>query len=412
MKPWHKHDLKSKNLQRYMQRILNLTQKKEKLIIGLISGTSADGIDAGLVRLTGCGLESKLRLLAFETYPYPQELRERVLSASLPGRGSVDEICRLNIAVAECFAQAALQIIAAARVQTHDVDVIGSHGQTIHHLPYAEPIANVTSRGTLQIGEPSLIAKRTGIITIADFRAADMALGGQGAPLVPIMDYLLFRSTTQTRGLLNLGGIANLTILKKNGALADVLAFDTGPANMVVDGLMKELLGRAYDENGATAARGEVSYELLQHLLTHPYFARPIPKSTGREEFGAEFVAQLLLRARALKLAHADIIATATALTAESVWRGANFLEQSHGRIEELIVSGGGAHNLALLQMLREKFSGATISTADEYGVPSDAKEAMLFALLANETVSGNAGNVPSVTGARAATVLGKICLP
>lgn len=395
-----------------MHRLLALLQKKETLVVGLISGTSADGIDAALVRLAGSGLDSQLGLLAFETYPYPRELRERVLSASLPGRGSVDEICRLNVAVGECFAQAALQILAAARVQTHEVDVIGSHGQTIHHLPHAEPLAGVNARGTLQIGEPSVIAKRTGIITVADFRAADMALGGQGAPLVPIMDYLLFRSSTHARGLLNLGGIANLTMLKKNGALADVLAFDTGPANMVIDGLMQKFFNHAYDQDGEHAARGKVSHELLQHILAHPYFARPIPKSTGREEFGTAFVAELVQRGEALKLSHEDMIATATTLTAESVWRGASFLEQSHGAIEELIVSGGGAHNRTLMRMLREKFSAAKISTTDEYGVPSDAKEAMLFALLANETVSGNAGNVPSVTGASAATVLGKICLP
>lgn len=393
-----------------MHRLFSLFQKKEKLVLGLLSGTSADGIDAALVRITGSGLESKLYLLAFETYPYPSELRERVLAASLPGKGTVDEICRLNIAVAECFAHAALQLAAVASVAMHEIDLIGSHGQTIHHLPYAEPIAGVPSRGTLQIGEPSVIAKRTGIITIADFRAADMALGGQGAPLVPIMDYLLFRSITHTRGLLNLGGIANLTMLKKNGALAEVLAFDTGPANMVVDGLMQFFFNQAYDKDGEHAGRGKVSHELLQHLLAHSYFARPIPKSTGREEFGAEFVAQLVQRGEALQLQREDLIATATALTAESIVRGASLLEHSHGAIDELIVSGGGAHNRTLMRILQEKFSRAKISTTDEHGVPSDAKEAMLFALLANETVSGNAGNVPSVTGASAATVLGKIC--
>jgi anhydro-N-acetylmuramic acid kinase len=395
-----------------MNRLRALAQKKEKLVLGLISGTSADGIDAALVRIIAAGLESKLQLLAFETYPYPRELRERVLAASLPGRGSVDEICRLNVAVGESFAQAALRIMARARLQTHEVDVIGSHGQTVHHLPFAEPIADLPARGTLQIGEPCVIAKRTGIVTVADFRPADMALNGQGAPLVPIMDYLLFRSATQTRALLNLGGIANLTVLKKNGGLADVLAFDTGPANMVLDGLAQKLFNLAYDENGGLAARGKVSHELLQYLLGHPYFARPIPKSTGREDFGAEFVARLVQRGRELQLDHEDLMATATALTAESVWRGAKSLEHSHGAIVELIVSGGGSHNLALMDVLREKFSSAKVAATDEYGVPGDAKEAVLFALLANETVSGNAGNVPSVTGASAATVLGKICLP
>lgn len=395
-----------------MHRLLSLYFKKEKLVLGLLSGTSADGIDAAIVRIHGSGLHSRLDLLAFETYPYPNELRERVLAASLPGHGTVDEICRLHVAVAECFAHAALRLLARANVPANAIDLIGSHGQTIHHLPYAAPIAGVPSRGTLQIGEPSVIAKRTGIITVADFRAADMALGGQGAPLVPLMDYLLFRSLTHTRGLLNLGGIANLTLLKKNGALAEVLAFDTGPANMVIDGLMQNLFNQTYDKDGEVAARGKVSHELLQHLLTHSYFARPLPKSTGREEFGAEFIAELIERAQALRLQHEDMLATATALTAESIWRGAKLLEQSHGAIEELIVSGGGGHNRTLMRMLQEKFSSAKISTTAAHGVPSDAKEAMLFALLANETISGNAGNVPAVTGATDATILGKICLP
>jgi anhydro-N-acetylmuramic acid kinase len=397
-----------------MQRLLAIAQKPQKRIIGLISGTSADGIDAALVRVRGHAGDQlppheRLQLEAFATVPYPPELREQLLAASLPGAGTVDLICRLNIAVGECFAQAALKIIALAGAKPEDVDLIGSHGQTIHHLPFAEPLAGIPTSGTLQIGEPSLIAKRTGIITVADFRAADMALGGQGAPLVPFLDFMFFRSAELTRGVLNIGGISNLTVLKKNCALADVVAFDNGPGNMVMDALAQKFFSKTFDAGGELAAQGKVSPELLHELLQHPYFAKPIPKSTGREEFGAVYCTQLIQRAADLQLAPCDLLATATALTAETIARDARLLEKRFGKIDELIVSGGGMHNLTVMNMLRQHF--IKVTTTSDYGLSGDAKEALLFAVLANETVCGFAGNVPSVTGARAATVLGKICL-
>jgi len=399
-----------------MQRLITLSQKLEKRIVGLISGTSADGIDAALVRVRGHAHDAqpaneRFQLEAFATFPYPQELREQLLAASLPGAGTVDLICRLNIVVGECFAQAALKIISQAGAKPQDIDLIGSHGQTIHHLPFAEPLAGIPASGTLQIGEPSVIAKRTGIITIADFRAADMALGGQGAPLVPFLDYMLFRSTAQTRGVLNIGGIANLTVLKKGGGLGDVVAFDTGPGNMVMDALTQNFFGRTFDDGGALAAQGKVSEILLAELLQHPYFAKPIPKSTGREEFGAVYCADLIERAMRLQLTPQDMLATATALTAETIAREAQLLEKRFGKMDELIVSGGGIHNRTLMAMLQERFAPAKVATTTDYNLPGDAKEAILFAVLANETVGGFAGNVPSVTGAKAATVLGKICL-
>lgn len=399
-----------------MQRLIAAAHKPEKRIVGLISGTSADGIDAALVRVrdhAGDELEphERLQLEAFDTFPYPTALREQLLAASLPGAGTVDLICRLNIAVGECFAQAALKIIALAGAKPEDVDCIGSHGQTIHHLPYAEPLAGLPASGTLQIGEPSLIAKRTDIITIADFRAADMALGGQGAPLVPFLDFMFFRSTALTRGVLNIGGISNLTVLKKNCTLDDVVAFDTGPGNMVMDALAQKFFNKPFDDIGKLASRGKVSPELLNELLQHPYFAKPIPKSTGREEFGADYCEKLIQLATQLQLTPHDLLATATALTAETIARDARLLEKRFGKIDELIVSGGGMHNHTLMHMLQERFVPAKLTTTAVYGLPGDAKEAILFAALANETVRGLAGNVPSVTGAKAATVLGKICL-
>ena len=399
-----------------MQRLIEIAKKPEKRIVGLISGTSADGIDAALVRVRGhAGDElaphERLQLETFATFPYPHELREQLLAASLPGAGTVDLICRLNIAVGECFAQAALKIIAQAGAKPEEIDLIGSHGQTIHHLPFAEPLAGIPTSGTLQIGEPSLIAKRTGIITIADFRAADMALGGQGAPLVPFLDFMFFRSTELTRGVLNIGGISNLTVLKKNCALEHVVAFDTGPGNMVMDALAQQFFNKAFNDDGELAGRGKVSPGLLNELLQHPYFAKPIPKSTGREEFGAMYVEKLNQLGRDLQLANCDLLATATALTAETIARDARLLEKRFGQIDELIVSGGGMHNRTLMAMLQQRFALAKVTTTTDYGLPGDAKEAILFAVLANETVCGYAGNVPSVTGAKAPTVLGKICL-
>jgi anhydro-N-acetylmuramic acid kinase len=399
-----------------MQRLLAISQKLEKRIAGLISGTSADGIDAALVRVRGHARDvlpphDRLQLEAFATFPYPNELREQLLAASLPGKGTVDLICRLNIAVGECFSQAALQIIKQAGAKPQDIDLIGSHGQTIHHLPFAEPLAGIPTSGTLQIGEPSVIAKRTGIITVADFRAADMALGGQGAPLVPFLDYMVFHSNEQTRGVLNIGGIANLTVLKKGGTPDEVIAFDTGPGNMVIDALTQKFFNKTFDEDGALAARGKISKILLDELLRHPYFAKPFPKSTGREDFGAAYCEQLILQAAHMQLAPCDLLATATALTAETIAHEARLLEKRFGKMAELIVSGGGMHNRTLMAMLRDRFAPAKVATTDDYGLPGDAKEAILFAVLANETVGGFAGNVPSVTGASAATVLGKICL-
>ncbi len=399
-----------------MQRFIAIAQKPEKRLVGLISGTSADGIDAALVRVRGHAHDAlspreRLQLEAFATFPYPPALREQLLAASLPGAGTVDLICRLNIAVGECFAQAALKIIAQAGAKPQDFDLIGSHGQTVHHLPFAEPLAGIPAAGTLQIGEPSVIAKRTGIITVADFRAADMALGGQGAPLVPFLDYMVFRSAEHTRGVLNIGGIANLTVLKKGGGLDDVVAFDTGPGNMVMDALAQKFFGKTFDDGGMLSAQGKVSEKLLAELLQHPYFAKPIPKSTGREEFGAAYCADLIERATRLQLTPQDMLAAATALTAETIAREARLLEKRFGKIDELIVSGGGMHNRALMARLQERFAPAKVTTTTGYNLPGDAKEAILFAVLANETVGGFFGNVPSVTGAKAATVLGKICL-
>jgi anhydro-N-acetylmuramic acid kinase len=392
-----------------MHQLHRLQGKKKKLIIGLMSGTSADGIDAVLLRVSGSGIRTSFKQLAFISCPYPSKLRKLILRNSSADSSSVEEISHLNLILGEFFADAAARVTKRAGYKLSDVDLIGSHGQTIHHLPNLWRFAGKRIRATLQIGDPAVIAKRTGIITIGDFRVGDIALGGQGAPLVPYIDYLLFRSRTISRGLLNIGGIANITILPKNSGVDDIRAFDTGPGNMVIDALTRRFYQQPYDKSGNFAMRGKVSRSFLRRLGEDPFLRRKPPKSTGREEFGEGFVSRVLRQGASLtKL---NLLATVTEFTAYSVYQNYKMFVEKKTRLDELIVSGGGAHNRAIIAGLRRYFTFAQVRTIEDYGISSDAKEAICFALLANETIAGNPGNVPNVTGAKKLTILGKICL-
>lgn len=393
-----------------MRTIQDVQQKDERLAIGLISGTSLDGVDAALVRIKNAGLETKVELLFFMTFPYPKGLKEKLLEISTPGKGTVDRMCRYNVVLGEIFADAIKALLEKAGVSADDVDFIGSHGQTVHHLPKPKNLFGYSITSTLQLGEPSVIAKRAGILTVADFRPADMARGGEGAPLVPYLDFTLFRSLEKSRALLNIGGIANFTVLKKECSLNDVIAFDSGPGNMVIDFLMSRLFSRPFDKNGEIASSGEACEELLlKFALTHPYFKKRPPKSTGREEFGAEFGEKMLAESERLGLNKEDIITTATEVTVRSVIAALKNFVSPEAALDEIIVSGGGSENQYIMEGLAA--AGAVlVKPSDEYGIPSAAKEAILFALLANETICGNPSNVPSATGASAPTVLGKIC--
>ncbi len=391
-----------------MNELLRLQATKRKLVIGLISGTSVDGIDAVLVRVNGNGLRTKFKQLAFRTYPYSNEVRRLILKNSQASSSSVDEICRLNFLLGELFADAARGVARSARYRLSQVDLIGSHGQTIHHLPHPQRYGGKSVRATLQIGDPSVIAKRAGVPTVGDFRVADVALAGEGAPLVPYLDFLVFRSRKKSRGLLNIGGIANITILSKSCTQRDVRAFDTGPGNMVIDALMKKFYHKPYDRGGKYALRGKVSEDLLQQLAIHPFLQKRPPKSTGREEFGEKFVGRMLRLGASTR--KSDLVATATEFTAYCVHENYRRFIEPKTKLNELIVSGGGAHNGVIMRALKKYFRGVSVMRIDEYGVSADAKEALCFALLANETLAGNPGNLPSVTGAREPTVLGKIC--
>ena len=386
-----------------------LQNKRTKLIVGLMSGTSADGIDAALVRVNGNGVQTHLKQLVFGSYPYPAGLRSLILQNSLPGTGSVDLICELNILIAHFFADAVKKVARKARIRVADIDLIGSHGQTVHHLPQPKRMFGKTIRSGLQIGDPSTIAKLTGITTVGDFRTGDMAVGGQGAPLVPYFDYLMFRSKTKNRILLNLGGSANFTALPRNCLVEDVIAFDTGPANMVIDALMMELYGRKFDRNGSVAQSGWASEDLLSELMSHPYFKQRPPKSTGREMFGSIILPLMLKHRRTHDTA--DLIATATRWTALSVFDQYKRFIERRMSADEVLVSGGGAHNLAVMTGLQDYFHPVPVKKIESIGFSSDAKEAICFAVLANETICEHPSNVPGVTGASRPVVLGKICL-
>jgi anhydro-N-acetylmuramic acid kinase len=383
---------------------------QSRLIVGLMSGTSLDGIDAVLLRVQGSGLQTRFKQLAYVEQPFPRGLQELVLKNSVPATSRVDEIARLDALIAQLSAEAVRLVAKKAHKRLSDIDLIGSHGQTVHHLPDPVQMFGRTVRSTLQIGDPSVIATLTGIPTVGDFRSADMAVGGQGAPLVPYFDWLVFRSRSKGRLVLNIGGIGNVTALPRGCAARDVVAFDTGPGNMLVDALMQRLYGKKYDAGGRVAARGRVVPDLLRELQKHPFFRRRPPKSTGREEFGDDLIRRILQKAK--KAESEDIIRTVATITPFAVHDAYRRFIAKSMQADELIVSGGGARNRFFLRELERLFSGTAVRTADELGLSSDAKEAICFAILANETVHGNCTNIPRVTGASRPVALGVLSRP
>ena len=372
---------------------------------GLMSGTSADGVDAAIVDIAG----RTVKLLVFETFPYPAGIRRAVLDLCRPEAARVGDICHLNFVLGEIFASALIELAKKAGIALDSIDLIGSHGQTIHHIPQGRRFGRRKIRSTLQIAEPCVIAERTGVTTVADFRPRDVAAGGQGAPLVPYADYVLFAGSRLSRAVQNIGGIANVTYLPAGCGVGDVLAFDTGPGNMVIDRLVSRITRgkRRYDRAGALARRGRVIEPLLAELMGHKFLRRRPPKTTGREEFGWQFADALYRRARQKRIAPFDILATVTALTAVSIAEAyRRFLPTS---ADEVILCGGGARNRTLVEMLQQRLHPAKLRTSDEFGISADAKEAVSFAILAAETIRGAANNVPAATGARRPVVLGKI---
>ncbi|MDO8301799.1 MAG: anhydro-N-acetylmuramic acid kinase [Sedimentisphaerales bacterium] len=397
-------------------------------VAGLMSGTSVDGVDVAIIDYTWVAQPKQsvavvsspvLQILAFETFSYSAALRKSILKLFNPETARIEDICHLNFAIGEVFAEAVIKLCKKHKIPLSSIDLIGSHGQTIWHSPNGRVAWPEAKRGhvaprirsTLQIGEPCVIAQRTGITTVADFRTADIAAGGQGAPLVPFVDHILFADKHKNRIVQNIGGIANLTWLPANGSVDDIIAFDTGPGNMMIDCLISILSKgkQLFDKNGIVAATGKVNELLLCNLMQHRFLKKKPPKTTGREEFGHQFTTQFL-QLCGKKYLIADMVATVTAFTAKSIADAyKRFLPD---RVDEVILCGGGSRNPTLIKMLKKYVAPAKMVVMDDLGINADAKEAISFAILAAHTIKGIPSNAPAATGAKKAVVLGKIIPP
>ncbi len=382
------------------------------VVAGVMSGTSADGINVALVRI---GESAGFKLLGHAEFGYPRQVRSVVLGAMNAAQASVADLARLNFILGELYSEA---VIATQRKFQIKVDLVGCHGQTLYHQGEPQLFLGRKMAATWQTGEGAIIAARVGVPVVSDFRPADMAAGGKGAPLVPFLDYMLFRDARVGRIVQNIGGIANLTAVPAGASADEVFAFDTGPGNMVIDAVTEKLFGQAFDRGGKIAASGKILSEIIPRILRRDFFGTRPPKTAGREEFGREFVREFLLSCGACR--PQDAVATATALTATSI---ADALRRhvlkdsrraSKTRFHEMIVSGGGAKNLTLMKMLRVELDrlGIRLRLSDEFGLPSSAKEAVAFALLAHETWHRRPSSIPSATGAKRAAVLGKVSYP
>jgi anhydro-N-acetylmuramic acid kinase len=395
------------------------------IVAGVMSGTSADGINVAVVRfggatgvspvltqrpmkavVTGSGALS-ITLLAHAEFPFPAPVRRAILEAMNSDHAHVADLARLNFLLGELYADAVVKTVRRLHVK---LDLVGCHGQTLYHQGDAAPFLGHKLAVTWQTGEGAVLAARLGVPVVSDFRPADMAAGGKGAPLVPFLDYVLYRHARVGRIAQNIGGIANLTAIPAGATSKQVIAFDTGPGNMVIDAVMQELFRRRYDRDGEVAASGQVHDAVISQLMRAPFFRRRPPRTAGREEFGREFAIRFLSLCHGS--AKADIVATATAFTARTIADAVHrFVVKKPGSYKEMVVSGGGAKNPTLMAMLRNQVAPKQIEVrfSDEFGVPAEAKEAVAFAVLAHETWHRRPSNVPSATGAKQAAVLGKI---
>ena len=390
--------------------------KPARLVVaGVMSGTSADGIDVALVRISprkGLALP-RLTLLAHEGFRYPAAVRKAVLAAMNSKLTSTAELARLNWRLGVAYAEAVKATVKKHKIK---IDLVGCHGQTLYHQARPARYAGESFACTWQAGEAAIVARELGVSVVSNFRTADMAAGGQGAPLVPILDVALFADAKRGRILQNIGGIANLTAIPAGARGEKIKAFDTGPGNMVIDALAQKLFRRPYDRNGTIAARGRVLETVLAQMLRDPYFKLKPPRTTGREEFGREYAAKLLAACRRVSRKSEDALATATALTAESIALGFKqfALPKMKGARIDYIVSGGGARNATLMKMLGARLGplGCRLATTEEFGMPAEAKEAVAFALMAWMTCNHLPGNVPSATGAKRRAILGQVSYP
>ncbi|MGA2807735.1 MAG: anhydro-N-acetylmuramic acid kinase [Terracidiphilus sp.] len=383
---------------------------KTMTVAGIMSGTSADGIDVAVVEIAPGRPTARLTLLAHEGFPFPAPLRRSVLAAMNAASTSTAELARLNWRLGMAYAEA---VSATAERHKLNLDLIGCHGQTLYHQARADNYAGRRFGCTWQLGEPAVIAAAAGVPVVSNFRPADLLAGGQGAPLVPLLDYVLFADRMRGRVLQNIGGIGNLTAIPAAAGADAVIAFDTGPGNMVVDALALELFGKRFDRNGDLAARGAVIEKVLAAELRNSYYQLKPPRTAGREQFGREYAAKFLAACRRHSDKGEDALATATALTAETIARSYKaFVRRGmKGNAVDYIVSGGGARNRTLMAMLAQKLEplGCELATSEQFGLPAEAKEAAAFALLAWQTWHHLPGNVPKATGAARPAILGQV---
>ena len=381
-------------------------------VIGMMSGTSADGIDAALASIGGAPPSITAKFEAHHHAAFPAEVRKSILRLANGGPTTTAEISQLNFLLGEEFARAAIAACKRWRVPLSEIELIGSHGQTIYHQGLASKfVGGQRVASTLQIGEPSIIAERTGVPTIADFRPADIAAGGQGAPLVPFVDYVLYRDEARGRVALNIGGIANVTVIPAGAGPDEVLAFDTGPGNMVVDALVESMTRgrRGFDRDARIALGGRTIAALLQRMMREPYLSRKPPKTCGREQFGRTYAEKVLAWGKKHRAKPADLVRTVTLFTSLSIAGALKKFALPRARIDELIIAGGGAKNPLMVGQLTAALEGIEIIPANQFGVPAEAKEAFAFAVLAYEAYHMRPNNLPSATGARKPVVMGKL---
>jgi anhydro-N-acetylmuramic acid kinase len=380
------------------------------IVAGVMSGTSADGIDVALVRISessGKLTGSKIKLLGHAGFPYPPKVRNAVLAAMNSTRASVADLARMNFLLAELYSEAVLNTQRQFRVKAA---LVGCHGQTLYHQGEPAEFLGRKLAVTWQTGEGSIITARLGVPVVTDFRPADMAAGGKGAPLVPFLDCLIYRDQRNGRIVQNIGGIANLTAIPPASSSQKLVAFDTGPGNMVIDAVTQRLFGKPYDRDGRIAASGSVLDNVIKEILRAPFFDRKPPKTAGREEFGREFVQNFIQKCGRAK--KQDVVATATALTSRSITQAiTRFVTKKTAVYRDFVVSGGGTQNSTLLAMLANDLEplGLQLRSSDEFGIPSEAKEAVAFAVLAYQTWNRRPSNIPSATGARRPAILGKV---
>ncbi len=395
-----------------VKRLIDKIMLSRRVIAGMMSGTSADGVDIVIAEIWGSGKGLRYRIIGQNIVDYPRELRELILRSI--ERGGVHEICALNFLVSKYFSKAFKETLDLYNLKSGEIDLIGSHGQTIYHYPELIKCGDLETKCTLQVGSTQALAEYTGVLTVGNFRVRDIAAGGMGAPIIAYMDYVLFTHPKIGRALQNIGGIANVTVLPPNAELDQVYAFDTGPGNSLIDFavslLYKDL---SYDPNGEIASKGSPDEELLKELMSHPYISRNPPKTTGREVFGKSFVEKFIEKALLKGLSKEDIIATLTLFTAESIAYSYEKFILPRTVVKEVYVSGGGVKNKTLMRFLEKRLRelGVEVKRVEELGIDPKFKEALGMAILAHETLNGAPNNVPGATGAQKLVVMGEIAL-